>query len=444
MEPEALLEAIAEFEKKPNKEVTPELDGFMRHVAKTGETMLPWTQLKGYFMYKLERVLDDFRASVPEVRGPPNRNVDYVPYDDMKERLLKIVDGFTSAPFTIQRLCELLMEPKKHYKRTDKFMRGIEKNVLVVSSVYPSSEKFNFSTSTLNRVNGILPSGPNTAYQDRSNVNGPGTPRPPIRSRSPSPGSCPLLPSSNGFGDGTVHHATDEERASQSSPPPSESNPLKTKHGAQDHLEEGTSDDPQAKRLRFDEEDEEEEEDEDQQSADEEEEEEAEERGARGSSARSPEATSGNARSPHGFEQRPVSDITEEQSCSASADTGATEHCSVVESVPSSVGSEPKVTGEEQEDEEEEEPVHDMDQSDCGGGVGGPEAADSEAGAVTAAAAAATEAAVGSGGEAAVSSSGLAGGADSNSSDGSGCGGSSSVSSSAEPSEDTEQPMDQD
>ncbi|XP_078465697.1 serine/threonine-protein phosphatase 4 regulatory subunit 2 isoform X2 [Lampetra planeri] len=387
MEPEALLEAIAEFEKKPNKEVTPELDGFMRHVAKTGETI---------------------------------------------------------APFTIQRLCELLMEPKKHYKRTDKFMRGIEKNVLVVSSVYPSSEKFNFSTSTLNRVNGILPSGPNTAYQDRSNVNGPGTPRPPIRSRSPSPGSCPLLPSSNGFGDGTVHHATDEERASQSSPPPSESNPLKTKHGAQDHLEEGTSDDPQAKRLRFDEEDEEEEEDEDQQSADEEEEEEAEERGARGSSARSPEATSGNARSPHGFEQRPVSDITEEQSCSASADTGATEHCSVVESVPSSVGSEPKVTGEEQEDEEEEEPVHDMDQSDCGGGVGGPEAADSEAGAVTAAAAAATEAAVGSGGEAAVSSSGLAGGADSNSSDGSGCGGSSSVSSSAEPSEDTEQPMDQD
>lgn len=42
-----------------------------------------------------------------------------------------------SAPFTIQRLCELLCAPRKHYKRTDKFMRGIEKNLLVVSTVDP-------------------------------------------------------------------------------------------------------------------------------------------------------------------------------------------------------------------------------------------------------------------------------------------------------------------
>lgn len=32
-----------------------------------------------------------------------------------------------SAPFTIQRLCELITHPQKQYKRTDKFMRGIEK-----------------------------------------------------------------------------------------------------------------------------------------------------------------------------------------------------------------------------------------------------------------------------------------------------------------------------
>ena len=32
-----------------------------------------------------------------------------------------------SAPFTIQRLCELMTEPGKHYRRTDKFLRGIEK-----------------------------------------------------------------------------------------------------------------------------------------------------------------------------------------------------------------------------------------------------------------------------------------------------------------------------
>ena len=32
-----------------------------------------------------------------------------------------------SAPFTIQRLCELMMEPRKNYSNSEKFMRGVEK-----------------------------------------------------------------------------------------------------------------------------------------------------------------------------------------------------------------------------------------------------------------------------------------------------------------------------
>ena len=34
---------------------------------------------------------------------------------------------FSGIPFTMQRLCELLTQPKRHYKRVDKFMRGLEK-----------------------------------------------------------------------------------------------------------------------------------------------------------------------------------------------------------------------------------------------------------------------------------------------------------------------------
>ena len=34
---------------------------------------------------------------------------------------------YCSAPFTIQRLCELITNPQEHYKSTDKFMRGLEK-----------------------------------------------------------------------------------------------------------------------------------------------------------------------------------------------------------------------------------------------------------------------------------------------------------------------------
>lgn len=48
----------------------------------------------------------------------------------MKSALLERLEKFHAAPFTIQRLSELLTDPKKHYSRLDKFMRALEKNIL--------------------------------------------------------------------------------------------------------------------------------------------------------------------------------------------------------------------------------------------------------------------------------------------------------------------------
>lgn len=45
-------------------------------------------------MFKLEKVMDDFHAATPEQRGPHNPNVEYVPFEEMKKRILKIVDGY--------------------------------------------------------------------------------------------------------------------------------------------------------------------------------------------------------------------------------------------------------------------------------------------------------------------------------------------------------------
>jgi len=39
-----------------------------------------------------------------------------------------------SAPFTIQRLCELLVDPMKHYKTLEKFMRAVEKVIEIHST----------------------------------------------------------------------------------------------------------------------------------------------------------------------------------------------------------------------------------------------------------------------------------------------------------------------
>jgi serine/threonine-protein phosphatase 4 regulatory subunit 2 len=53
-----------------------------------------WSQFKSYFLFKLEKVMDDFNASAPDQRGVANPNVDSIPFEDMKERILKIVNGY--------------------------------------------------------------------------------------------------------------------------------------------------------------------------------------------------------------------------------------------------------------------------------------------------------------------------------------------------------------
>lgn len=61
---------------------------------------------------------------------PQCPNVDAFNYETLKNALLDRLDKFHAAPFTLQRLCELLTDPKKHYCRLDKYMRALEKNIL--------------------------------------------------------------------------------------------------------------------------------------------------------------------------------------------------------------------------------------------------------------------------------------------------------------------------
>ncbi|GAB1291116.1 Serine/threonine-protein phosphatase 4 regulatory subunit 2 [Apodemus speciosus] len=289
MDVERLQEALKDFEKRGKKEVCPVLDQFLCHVAKTGETiecaafslikeglewddrdiiadlsktliftlselkpMIQWSQFKGYFIFKLEKVMDDFRTSAPEPRGPPNPNVEYIPFDEMKERILKIVTGFNGIPFTIQRLCELLTDPRRNYTGTDKFLRGVEKNVMVVSCVCPSSEKNN--SNSLNRMNGVMFPGNSPNYTDRSNINGPGTPRPLNRPKLSL--SAPLttngLPESTDSRDPDLQLSEDKGHSdsSASESEVSSPSPVKNKHPDDDAVE---SEEHEVKRLKFDE-----------------------------------------------------------------------------------------------------------------------------------------------------------------------------------------------
>ncbi|XP_049921219.1 serine/threonine-protein phosphatase 4 regulatory subunit 2-A-like isoform X4 [Epinephelus moara] len=245
MDIDALLEAFQDFEKKGKKETSPELEQFLCHVAKTGQPMISWSQFKTYFVFKLEKVMDDFHASSPEQRAPHNPNVDYVPFEEMKTRILKIVEGYNGIPFTIQRLCELLTDPKRNYSGTDKFLMGLEKNVMVVSCIYPTSE----------------------------NVNGPDTPKPLTRPKLSLSASL----STNGLPDCTVSkepepttEEVEEHHIGASSPSEGELTPnsgIKNKHPEEEEEESSDADQHEVKRLKFDEKDEDETESEEKESS---------------------------------------------------------------------------------------------------------------------------------------------------------------------------------
>ncbi|XP_060913429.1 serine/threonine-protein phosphatase 4 regulatory subunit 2-A isoform X2 [Labrus mixtus] len=247
MDIDALLEAFQDYEKKGKKETCPALEQFLCHIAKTGQPLIPWSQFKMYFMFKLEKVMEDFHASTPEQRGAHNPNVDYVPFEDMKKRILKIVDGYNGIPFTIQRLCELLTDPKRNYTGTDKFLMGLEKNVMVVSCVHPSSDR---------------------------NVNGPGTPKPHFRSKL----SLSTSLSTNGLPDCPVSKEpepttedVEEHHISDSSPSEGDIAPntgIKKKHSDEEEEEETSdADKREVKRLKFDEKEEDETESEEKESS---------------------------------------------------------------------------------------------------------------------------------------------------------------------------------
>lgn len=137
--PEDVMMELSVLEKNPEKTaISQTLEEYLTYVAKTGKALFAWNKIKPLFKAKLEIVIQEFHDSCPTDDLPKQPNVDVFKFDQMKERILEQLESYSGIPFTIQRLCELLLHPKRHYKRTDKFMRGLEKIMLVVSTIDPN------------------------------------------------------------------------------------------------------------------------------------------------------------------------------------------------------------------------------------------------------------------------------------------------------------------
>nr|GAT44026.1 predicted protein [Mycena chlorophos] len=111
---------------------------------------------------------------------------------DMREVVFELLDQFDAAPFTIQRVCELCLEPKKHYTSVGKYLRAVEKALLVTSThaSFPPLTEEERDTAIRTMVSiGAAPSMPTTPiFSPISFSHGDAR-----RSKSRSPPPSPLI-----------------------------------------------------------------------------------------------------------------------------------------------------------------------------------------------------------------------------------------------------------
>ncbi|VDM45860.1 unnamed protein product, partial [Toxocara canis] len=122
---------------------TREIDEYFEVVAKMGKPMFKWDVIRPAFLWKLELTMSEMLCVEAEslADGSKDTMISDEELRSQREFIMRKAKEFDGTPFTIQRLCELLTTPSRHYKRTDKYLRALEKNINVVTTVTENGER---------------------------------------------------------------------------------------------------------------------------------------------------------------------------------------------------------------------------------------------------------------------------------------------------------------
>ncbi|TFK72190.1 hypothetical protein BDN72DRAFT_887332 [Pluteus cervinus] len=159
----------------PEFQWLPEYDTVLEEIGSTDVVNTEWDKLREMIKYKIEKNVEFFLANYPEAPPPPEpfsainlasgglklapfpqRKVILTsgmqpPVNYMTEEQAKDTQGYIlsqlhefestlntpstrSPPFTIQRVCELCLNPDRHYRSVGKYLRAVEKALLVTST----------------------------------------------------------------------------------------------------------------------------------------------------------------------------------------------------------------------------------------------------------------------------------------------------------------------
>ncbi|KAH9310217.1 hypothetical protein KI387_038128, partial [Taxus chinensis] len=127
-------------EDEAKHEFTEELRGILEVIARTGKYWHNWTMLKSLLSFRLKQILTEYHESLMAVdAGAREKLLEGETYPELVTRLEEALDSFVEGPpFTLQRLCEILLNPQSIYPNISKASLALEK-ILLVTSTLPVS-----------------------------------------------------------------------------------------------------------------------------------------------------------------------------------------------------------------------------------------------------------------------------------------------------------------
>lgn len=140
--PDASNSSHGDSESEPKPEFNEEeIRGVLEVIASTGKFWHDWDKLKSMLSFQLKQVLSEY----PEAKmNPEQQNASLgETYPELLKRLDEALLCFIEGPpFTLQRLCEILLAARSIYPNLSKLALALEKNLLVTSTLTACADPY--------------------------------------------------------------------------------------------------------------------------------------------------------------------------------------------------------------------------------------------------------------------------------------------------------------
>uniref|UniRef100_A0A5B7C9K4 Putative serine/threonine-protein phosphatase 4 regulatory subunit 2-A n=1 Tax=Davidia involucrata TaxID=16924 RepID=A0A5B7C9K4_DAVIN len=122
-------------------ELAEEVRGTLEVIAATGKFWHDWDKLKSMLSFYLKQVLSKY-SEAKMTSDQQNSSLGET-YSELVKRLDDALHSFVEGPpFTLQRLCEILLTAQNIYTNLSKLALALEKNLLVTSTLTISADPY--------------------------------------------------------------------------------------------------------------------------------------------------------------------------------------------------------------------------------------------------------------------------------------------------------------